>query len=228
MTIWAISDLHLSIASDKPMDVFGPRWDRHAEKIGENWRRLVAPEDTVLVAGDISWGMDFEQAMPDLLWLHDLPGRKIISRGNHDYWWKKISWMRKNLPPSLVPMQNDSIEVEGRTVCACRGWTIPIKSSESYEQDKRLFERERIRLQLSLDSAPHRSGAIVMIHFPPFVDNSAGPGFTDILEAGGVSTVVYGHLHADDAKTAFSGMRNGIRYLFASCDGIDFSPVKVE
>lgn len=227
MTIWALSDLHLSLASDKPMDVFGSQWDRHTEKIESHWRRLVDPADTVLLAGDLSWGMNYEQALPDLQWVDRLPGKKVIIRGNHDYWWKKIKWLRENLPPSIHPLQNEHIVVEGRTVCGCRGWTIPVEGSENYTEDLKLFDRERIRLRLSLESAKERKDTIVMLHYPPMLPHSDEPGFSDILEAYDVRTVVYGHLHGPDAKNAFSEERNQIRYMFTSCDGVDFQPVQV-
>jgi uncharacterized protein len=226
VTIWAISDLHLSHASDKPMDVFGDHWEGHAEKIEANWRAAVADEDTVLIAGDISWGMTWEQALPDLEWIDRLPGTKLLIRGNHDYWWKKIKWMRENVPPSIRLLQNSHLAVEGKTICGTRGWTLPGPEATADPEDTRLFERERARLAMSLDSAKDRDETIVMMHYPPFA--STGPDFTDILTEKNVSTVVYGHLHSDDARNAFSGERDGIRYVFSSCDGIDFSPVKLD
>lgn len=228
MTIWAISDLHLSSAVDKPMYIFGDHWENHTEKIEKNWRHLVAEDDTVLIAGDISWGISFDQAMPDLQWLENLPGKKILTRGNHDYWWKKIKWMRENLPPSIYPLQNDSVTVEGRTVCGCKGYIIPTMGSETFEEDQKYFLREQGRLKLSLESEKNRKDTIVMIHFPPFIEYNNNLGFLNIIEEYEVNTVVYGHLHASDTKSAFSGMRNGVNYIFTSADGIEFCPVKVE
>ena len=228
MTIWAISDLHLSFDADKPMDVFGSAWEGHAQKIKTNWERLVSQDDTVLIAGDISWAMTFDEVLVDLEWIDRLPGKKIITRGNHDYWWKKIKWLRENLPPSIYPLQNDHVVVEGRTVCGCRGWSIPLEGSDTFDEDQKLFARERARLLLSIDSAKERSKTIVMIHYPPFIEKLRGPDFTDILEEKNIQTVIYGHLHDKDAHSAFSGKRNGIQYLFTSSDGIDFCPVKVE
>lgn len=188
---------------------------------------MVSPQDTVLVAGDISWGMSYEEALPDLLWLDELPGKKILIRGNHDYWWKKIFWLRKNLPPTLIALQNDFIEVEGHTITGTRGWSAPMPGSESFDSDQKLFARERIRLKLSLDSAKGKERIIVMMHYPPFLPSQDDPGFTDILESFDVDTVVYGHLHGVDGQNAFTGVRNYIRYLFTACDSIGFSPLKI-
>jgi len=236
VTIWAISDLHLSLASDKPMDIFGGNWEDHAGKIAANWQRKVAPDDTVLIAGDISWGISFEQALPDLDWIDQLPGKKVLARGNHDYWWKKINWMRENSPPSINYLQNDSIEIQGHTICGCRGWNVPVEGATGFDQDQKIFQRERLRLQMSLDSAKGAKDLVVMIHFPPFAfvpGNTAkdcadfSQGFVDIIEAGDVKTVIYGHLHSFDVKRAFNGERNGVNYVFTACDGLDFSPVKI-
>ena len=227
MAIWAIADLHLSLVADKPMDIFGDQWEGHADKIERAWRASVTDEDTVLLAGDISWGMTFEEALPDLQWIDRLPGTKVLIRGNHDYWWKAINKLRTMVPPSLRLLQNDSMCIEGRTVCGCRGWTLPIAGSDSYEEDKKIFERERIRLELSLKSAKDRTDTIVMMHYPPMLRNHPGPDFTDILESWGVNTVVYGHMHGDDGRNAFTGTRNGVHYLFTACDGIEFAPVRV-
>jgi len=228
VTIWALSDLHLSFAVDKPMNVFGEHWEDHSARIEENWRSRVSAEDTVLVAGDISWGMTFDEALPDLQWLDRLPGKKILIRGNHDYWWKRINWMRERVPDSITLLQNDSTEVEGRTICGCRGWSLPVEGTDSFEEDSRIFLRERGRLVLSLDSTREPKEPIVMIHFPPFLAGHMGRDFTDILKEKGVRTVVYGHLHDEDARRAFTGERDGIRYLFTSADGIGFSPARVE
>jgi len=210
------------------MDIFGDHWDDHVERIERNWKEKVDPEDTVLIAGDISWAMTFEQALFDLKWLAGLPGKKILTKGNHDYWWKKIKWMRKNLPPSIYPLQNDSIVVKGRTICGAKGYTIPVFGTETYLEDKKYFERERARLKLSLDSAKNPARIIVMIHYPPFISHIDDPGFSDIIQQYQVETVVYGHLHSEDCKKAFIGEKRGVKFIFTSADGIDFCPVKVD
>ena len=125
MKIFAISDLHLSNSCDKPMDIFGGNWEGYTDKIIQNWNKRVGTEDLVLIAGDISWAMKLEEAQADLDWIDKLPGRKIIIKGNHEYWWKSISAVREILPQSIMAIQNDAIKIDDFIICGTRGWTVP-------------------------------------------------------------------------------------------------------
>lgn len=140
MKVFALSDLHLSTACDKPMDIFGGNWENYTEKIREKWLAKVSPEDLVLIAGDISWGMKLEEARSDLDWIDALPGKKIIIKGNHEYWWKSISSVRQILPSSILAIQNDAIRFDGIVVCGTRGWEVPEKKGRSLPRMKRYIK----------------------------------------------------------------------------------------
>ncbi len=226
MAFFAIADLHLSFARPKPMDIFGAQWVDHVEKIAARWREGVGENDTVLVAGDISWAMTFAEAEPDLRWIHELPGQKILIRGNHDYWWDRVAWMRARVPSSIRLLHNDSIVVGGVRIAGARGWDLPGKGwKDDPAADEKLYLRERGRLRMSLDSARGELPILVMMHYPPFYTLDGNAGFHDLLRDAGAHTVVFGHLHGPDGANAWQGTRDGVRYVFCACDGIDFSPV---
>ena len=224
MKIFAIGDLHLSLDSDKPMDVFGPKWDHHAERIAEWWKEAVSAEDLVLVPGDISWAMHLKNAAADLKYLGDLPGRKVILRGNHDYWWDSLSKVRNALPSSICALQNDALEIGGVAIAGSRGWTCPGSLNFNPEQDLRIYDRELIRLELSLKKAAGKGTLICMLHYPPFNESRAPSGFTELLERYGASIAVYGHLHGKSCKSAFEGAKNGVQYVLCSADYLEFRP----
>lgn len=231
MSIFAIGDLHLPGHDDKPMNVFGSQWDRHFDVIKRNWRERVTPDDVVLVPGDISWAMQLCDALDDLRAIAELPGRKILLRGNHDYWWSSITKVRECLPEGVYALQNDALMLERRVYCGTRGWTLPSAAQPLEEQDDKIFKRELLRLRMSLESAQKLSGGeplVVLMHFPPLYADGESTAFTEILEQFPVRTVVYGHLHGHGAKIAFEGERNGIDYRLVSCDAINFMPVCIE
>lgn len=226
MGLYAISDLHLSLSSDKPMDVFGEQWYNHDERIKENWIKKITDKDTILIAGDISWSMKIEDGKADLQWIHRLPGRKIISKGNHDYWWGSISKLN-SLYEDISFVQNNFFTYENYAICGTRGWTIP---GEKYsDHDMKIYNREQIRLKISLDKAVEAgyNKIIVMIHYPPVNDKFENSDFTNIFEQYGVEKVVYGHLHGPSLKHVFEGKQNGIEYIMTSCDYINFDPIKI-
>jgi predicted phosphohydrolase len=223
MQIYAIADLHLSLTSEKPMDVFGEAWRGHAEKLERNWRERVQEDDLVLVPGDISWAMQLSAALPDLSFIGSLPGKKILLKGNHDYWWSAIGRVRSSLPDGMRALQNDSIVENGIGICGSRGWLCPGSNNFSAE-DQKIYLRELDRLSLSLSSLPAVETKIAMLHFPPFTDKEKGSGFTERLEAAGVQIVVYGHLHGEANRYAFEGERNGIYYHCVAADKLDFMP----
>ena len=223
MQIYAIADLHLSLTSEKPMDVFGEAWRGHAEKLERNWRERVQADDLVLVPGDISWAMQLSAALPDLSFIGNLPGRKILLKGNHDYWWSAIGRVRASLPEGMRALQNDSIVENGIGICGSRGWLCP-GSNNFNAEDQKIYLRELDRLSLSLASLPAVETKIAMLHFPPFLDKEKGSGFTERLEDAGVQIVVYGHLHGEANRYAFEGERNGITYHCVAADKLDFMP----
>ncbi len=229
MKIFALADLHLSFSVDKPMDVFGRRWEDHAEKIEKNWKSVVEEEDLVIISGDVSWGLKLDEAMPDLQWIHHLPGRKIITRGNHDLWWTSVSRMNR-LFESIVFVQNSCVQAGGTAVCGTRGWTLPGSSQEWTEHDEKIFRREQIRLEMALKAA-HESGCsrrILSIHYPPLNRLEMDTEFTGLIERYEVNTVVYGHLHGEEAgKNAFTGMHNGVEYRLTAADQVGFCPVLI-
>ena len=210
------------------MGVFGTQWDHHWEKVERNWRHLVGPEDVVLLPGDHSWGMHLEDAHADLEWLCSLPGRKVLSRGNHDYWWQSIGRLRQAWP-QLTFLQNDAA-VFGRVgVCGTRGWNLPGSEGASEAQDEKIYLRELERLRLALKALPRSvETRVAMLHYPPLLPHHLKTGFTDLLEEHGIDLCVYGHLHRPQRSRPYQGVRNGVRYLLLSCDFQDFSPVSLE
>ena len=221
MAVWAISDLHLP-AHQKPMDVFGPHWQNHFERIREDWLERVSGEDVVLLPGDLSWAMHLEEALEDLSRIGALPGRKILLRGNHDYWWSSIGRVRRALPEGCYAIQNDSLFMDGLLFAGSRGWQIPAEP-EGDTDDARIYRRERQRLEMSLSNARARSAdapLIAMMHYPPRTE--AVEGFSDILRRYGAAVVVYGHLHGAGLASALRGEVDGIDYHQVSCDGLVF------
>lgn len=194
MKLFAISDLHLSSHTPKPMNIFGMQWDDHWAKIQAAWRAEVSAQDAVLLPGDLSWAMTLQQASPDLAEISELPGEKILLRGNHDYWWSSIGSVRAKLLPGMHAVQNDALRVGPVIVCGTRGWTCPGSSAWGGETDRKIYEREILRLKLSLDAAQRIRAPgqklIAMLHFPPFDDRAQQSGFTELMEAYEVNTVV--------------------------------------
>ncbi len=230
MNLFAIGDLHLSGGQNKPMEIFGSQWDRHFEKISERWQALVREEDAVLIPGDISWAMSLTDALPDLQAIGKMPGKKVLIRGNHDYWWSGINRVREALPPGMTALQQDAFDLGECVVCGTRGWLIPTEESPLGEQDARIYRRELTRLDLALDAARDigmGKPLVVMLHYPPLYKGTRQSGFTERLEAAGVRLCVYGHLHGGGIAAGFSGEQGGVRYELTSCDSQDFAPRKI-
>ncbi|MDE3046471.1 MAG: metallophosphoesterase [Verrucomicrobiota bacterium] len=247
MRIWTIADLHLSFGvENKSMDYFGPAWVDHAKKMADHWRTLIAPEDLVLIPGDISWAMKVEEAIPDLQWIHDLPGTKVLLKGNHDYWWGSLSKVAKVLPPSIHLIQNNAFHWKEATVGGARLWDTPEYSFGpfiEYQENPRgkkkdtdvaiqedlsekIFERELQRLDLSLSQLkPEAKIRIAMTHYPPIGADLKPSRASAILEKYKIDICVFGHLH--NIKSGFSlfGEKNGIRYVFAAADYLRFQPI---
>ena len=230
MRLFAIGDLHLSGGDDKPMDVFGPQWDRHFFRIQENWSKKVDPEDTVLIPGDISWAMQLKEAIPDLRAIGELPGRKVICKGNHDFWWNSLTRVRDALPPGMIALQHSAADLGDYVVCGTRGWVIPTAAAPLSETDEKLYRREVQRLGMALAQAERLAGGrpiVVMMHYPPLTIGEQHTLFSELLEQYRVHTVVYGHLHGGGIGQGFNGMYRGIRYQLVSCDSIDFCPMEI-
>ncbi len=224
MRVFAISDLHLSSVVEKPMDIFGPGWEDHFERISSDWKQKVGEEDLVLLAGDLSWGMYLEEAKPDLDIVGKLPGKKVILRGNHDYWWKSITAVRNVLPQNMFAIQNDYIRFDNILICGSRGWTVPENEFKS-EEDEKIYNREVLRLQLSLEEMQknRKDGdfVIAMTHYPPFNAKINDSEVTKLLEKFNVDCVVYGHLHGKNCRTKLDITKNGIKYFLTSCDQVN-------
>ncbi|NLX70555.1 MAG: hypothetical protein GX024_06615 [Clostridiales bacterium] len=223
MKVFAIGDLHLSSSRPKPMEIFGEHWTNHWDRIRSNWMNNIGSEDIVLIPGDISWAMNLDEAGPDLDSIGKLPGRKIIIRGNHDYWWSSISRVRSVLPPGMFAIQNDSITMDGITFCGTRGWAV-FEDSEDLEHDIKIFNREIQRLKLSLASADNADEIIVLLHYPPFDEKGAENQLAQLLKEYPVSHVVFGHLHGASLNCVTEGYIDGINYHLVSCDYLDFDP----
>ena len=222
MRVFAIGDLHLPANTEKPMDVFGEKWGNHFRRISEDWLSLVESEDAVLIPGDLSWAMHLEDAAVDLAKIGALPGRKIILRGNHDYWWTSVSKLRSMLPEGMYALQNDSISMGDFTFCGSRGWLCPGAQGYSQSNDEKIYKREQTRLELSLRRTAPEKRIIMMLHYPPFNEKNSSSAFTELAEKYGVEHVVYAHLHGFSCKNAFEGERNGVKYTLCSCDHLDF------
>ncbi len=231
MALFAISDLHLSLSGEKPMDIFGDSWEDHHLKLKHNWEGVVGDDDTVILGGDLSWAMKLEEAAADFQFVHALPGKKVIFKGNHDYWWQSLSKVKEALPASMIPVQNNYVSFnEDIALCGTRGWSFPAGQGCS-EQDEKIYRRELIRLELSLETARKDgfSTFIVTLHYPPFAPSLVGDtGFTEIMRRFGVKICLYGHLHGKDHSRAFTGMKDGIHYYFISSDYLKFSPLLLD
>ena len=230
MSIFALGDLHLSFSADKSMHVF-KGWDNYTQRIKENWEKTVGPDDTVVLVGDISWGMSEEECLEDFRFIDSLPGKKIILKGNHDYWFntksKAESFWQKNGFSTLYMLHNNFYEVEGVAVCGTRGWIF--ESSDVFTQnDKKIIMREAARLETSLKEA-HKKGLrpIAFLHYPPVFSSSQAPEIIDVMKKYSVEKCFYGHIHASGAAYAKNGLIDGIEYRLVSCDYTDFTPVLV-
>lgn len=229
MRIFALSDPHLSLSVDKPMNVFGDRWKDHEKKIKENWLNVVKSDDVVIVPGDISWGLKLEEAMSDFEFIHKLPGTKVIVKGNHDLWWSSVSKLN-SLFDDMVFIHNNFYEAGDIAVCGTRGWLLPQITPDWDEHNEKIYKRELMRLETSLKKASDAgySKIIVALHYPATDFRGASTEFTNIIEKYPVTDVIYGHLHGKDAqKNAFNGIRRGAKYRLVSSDCIGFAPVKL-
>ena len=231
MKIFAISDLHISTNTNKPMDVFGGNWEGHFEKIKKDWMDTVTDEDVVLICGDISWAMKLENALPDLTEIAALPGQKVLIRGNHDYWWNGIGKLRAAAPnDSLHFLQTGAVKLGKYVFIGSRGWSCP-GSPEFTEQDEKLYLREAERFKLAFleadKLAEEGDTKIALIHYPPFNLKNEDTLFTQAFEKNGVQKAAFGHIHGP-TYFPLKKERNGIEYVLSSCDKLAFRLVKID
>lgn len=226
MSLFAIGDFHLSGEPPaKPMEVFNPAWANHFEKIRRNWLNMITPEDTVIICGDTSWAMSLDAAMQDLNRIAALPGRKIILRGNHDYWWTSLKKMQQATADNFMFLQNNFFTCGDVAVCGSRGWLLP--SSDNFtEDDRHIYEREGVRLELSLAAAKEAGFTkfVVAMHYPPLYKADEVTVFTELFARYGVTHCVFGHIHGQDAANVFEGETRGVTYKLTSCDTQNFTP----
>lgn len=231
MKIFAISDLHMSIANPKPMDIFGARWANYLDKIKEDWKSKVTEEDVVLIAGDISWAMNTEDALKDFEYFKDLPGKKVFVRGNHDYWWKSITRLRDEVPQNCYMLQNDAIKFGNVVICGSRAWLTP-GSPDFSKADEKIYLRETERLKMAFWRAnelkEEGDKLICMVHFPPFNVRREDNEITSLIEKHSTTCVVYGHLHGKDSRADRLYVKNGIPYYLTSCDQVDNKLVLID
>ncbi len=231
MKVYSISDLHLSVNNPKPMDIFGPTWDGYLDKIIAQWKETVEAEDLVLLAGDFSWAMKLEDAVADFKLLEDLPGKKIIIRGNHDYWWKSISAVRSILPENFYAVQNDALKFGDYIICGTRLWNLPDKNKAMTPENEKIYRRELIRLEMTLQNAKklqtNGEKIICMLHYPPYTFREEDNEVTTLLEKYDVFKVVYGHIHAY-CKQSLVLEKNGVTYYMTSCDIVGNRIIEVD
>lgn len=237
MALFALSDLHLSLGADKPMDIFGPSWHNYTDRILSNWNRTVAADDLVIVGGDLSWATYLDEARADFEFLHSLPGKKLLIKGNHDYWWESVTKLKAfvtdNGFDSIEFLHNSAYIYEDFVIAGTRGWILP--SSDGFgSEDEKIYNRELIRLGISLGEASklmENSGDYKMtavLHYPPVLSGGkADDGIMDVLLRHNVSRCIYGHLHGGGLNTAFCGNIAGVEFTLTSADYLDFTPVKI-
>ena len=228
MSLFAIADLHLSLGTDKPMDIFGG-WSDYVTKLETNWQNKVRPEDTVVIPGDISWGMNFEQSKKDFEFINKLNGRKIISKGNHDYWWstktKMDVFLKNNLLDSISILFNNSYVVDDYAICGTRGWFLENES----QNDIKVLNREVGRLEMSIQSAIKTGKEpIVFLHYPPVYGTTKCDEIFNVLLKYDIKKCYYGHLHGKkNMRFAIEGEHEGIDFKLISCDRLSFMPILV-
>lgn len=249
MSIYVIGDMHLSFENPKPMNIFGENWANHEEKIKQDWLAKVKPEDTVIHPGDFSWAMNLKDAKKDFKFLNSLPGRKILLKGNHEYWWTTVTnmknFLQENNFKTIDFLQNNSFVVENKIICGTRGWTL---NNLETENSKKVLAREALRLELSLKDAVDKKEQlkkstesnnkdwqeiqepeiIVFMHYPPIIKQNFNTEFMKILQKYNIKRCYYAHLHGKSINDAIEGKVQGIEFKLVSADGLGFKLLKVD
>ena len=227
MALFAIGDLHLCLGASKPMDVFGGAWVGYMEKLRQGME-IIGPEDTTVLMGDLSWALDLASARADFAWINQIPGRKIILKGNHDYWWSTAAKFQKfcleNEFTDLHILNNNFYEYDGYAICGTRGWYFEEKRSSGH--DEKVFKRELIRLEASLKAAGELP-KLVFLHYPPRSKGYECPEILEPPQRYGVRRRFYGHLDGPSHKLATEGSWDGVDYALLAADFINFRPQKI-
>ena len=227
MALYAIGDLHLCFGAPKPMDIFGGNWVGYLEKLNNGFD-VIGPEDTTVLLGDISWALDLQEAAPDFRWLNQIPGKKIILKGNHDYWWSTAAKFQKfcqdNNFENMHILNNNHYAYGDWAICGTRGWFY--EEEKSKEHDEKVFRRELIRLEASLKSAGNLQ-KIVFLHYPPRYKGYICQEIIDLLKQYNVRQCYYAHLHGASHALATEGLWDGIEFKLLSADRLNFQPFKV-
>ena len=228
MSIYAIADLHLSFNTNKPMNIFG--WDKYEQEIKKDWESKVKKEDLVLLPGDFSWEMKLENTYKDFEFINDLPGKKLLLKGNHDYWWNTVTKMRKYIKEknftNIDFLYNNSYIYENNIIVGTRAWNL-----NEEKEDEKIRNREALRLEMSIQDGISKYGTnkpiIACLHYPPLSKTNKTTIFTKILEKYNVKVCIYGHLHGQAQENAIEGTINNVKYIMASCDYTKFKLVKI-
>lgn len=227
MALYAIGDMHLALGKDKPMDIFGDKWENHAEKLRSGFSTLT-DEDVCVICGDLSWGMGIEDTREDFKFIDSLPGKKIILKGNHDYWWTTASKAKKffaeNGITTIDILHNNFFEYGEYAICGTRGWFF--EEEKDGEHDKKIMRREIMRLETSLNMAGERK-KLVFLHYPPVFIRYECPEILELLKKHEVRLCCYGHIHGKGCGFALNGWRDGTEYKLVSADFTDFTPIKL-
>lgn len=227
MALYAIGDLHLSLAAQKPMDVFGGGWIGYMDKLSQGFRDIT-PEDTTVLLGDLSWALDLPSSRADFAWINEIPGRKIILKGNHDYWWSTAAKFQKFCSEygfeNMFLLNNNSFDYGPYAICGTRGWFF--EEERSGQHDEKVFKRELIRLEASLKAAGEKT-KLVFLHYPPRYKGYECTEILALLEKYQVRRCFYGHLHGGSHRLAMEGLWNGVDFRLVSADYLDFRPYMV-
>ena len=227
MALYAIGDLHLCLGAPKPMDIFGGAWVGYMDKLKENMS-VIRPEDTTVLLGDLSWALDLTNAEADFSWINQIPGRKIILKGNHDYWWSTAAKFQKFCTEhgfaNMQLLNNNFYEYGTIAICGTRGWFF--EEERSGQHDEKVFRRELLRLEASLKAAEERQ-KYVFLHYPPRYKGYTCPEILQLLERYGVRRCFYGHLHGGSHKLAMEGLWDGVDFRLVAADYLDFKPYRV-
>lgn len=224
--IYALADLHLDYTEEKSMEVFGDAWDNYQEKIFTNWKNIIKDEDTVLIPGDISWAMDIKEARIDLEKIDNLPGRKIMMKGNHDYWRSSLNKLNQLGFANIDFLQNNSFEVEDYLICGTRGW-ISRDSRDFTDHDEKIYKRELLRFENSIKSLISEKKLIINLHYPPINADGTLNDFFKLAKEYKAHTVIYGHLHGNGHRLIKEGKFEGVNLVCVASDYVNFSPVRI-
>ena len=236
MSLYVIGDLHLALNENKPMNIFGDNWKDHDKKIKQDWESKVVEKDTVILVGDFSWSMHLRDTIKDFEYLNNLPGKKILLKGNHDYWWTTVTnmknFLKENDFKNIDFLHNNCFEIEGKVICGTRGWTLNLEESEN---GKKMIKRECNRLKLSIEQGIKEFGEnkefIVCMHYPPITNTNIikkeTTDFMETMKKYNIKKCFYGHLHSNSIKEAVEGIIDNINLKLVSSDSLDFKLYKI-